>query len=292
MCEVRIALPPSLVEAAEREGRQAWLTTLPETLRVLEERWSLTVGPPFDPGGQASWAAPARGRLGEDLVLKLGWRHPEAAHEADGLRAWNGNGSVRLHAAEELDETLALLLERCRPGTSLAARPEPEQDVVIAGLLERLWLVPPPGHRFRPLQVMCDQWADGFLARYQPGPASLDGGLVRAGIELFRALPGTADQAVLLCTDLHAGNVLAAVREPWLMIDPKPYLGDPAYDPLQHMLNCERRLVDDPRGLAGRMAGLLGLDAERLLLWLFARCVQESPGRPALARVARAVAPT
>jgi streptomycin 6-kinase len=43
---------------------------------------------------------------------------------------------------------------------------------------------------------------------------------------------------VLLCTDLHAENVLAAEREPWLAIDPKPCIGDPAFDAIQHMLNC------------------------------------------------------
>ena len=119
----------------------------------------------------------------------------------------------------------------------------------------------------------------------------LDPGLARAGIALFRELPATATSQVLLCTDLHAGNVLAAAREPWLAIDPKPHVGDPAYDPLQHMLNCDERLRSDPHGLARRMAGLLGLDPGRVLLWLFARCVQESPEWPALAAVAKSVAP-
>jgi len=85
--------------------------------------------------------------------------------------------------------------------------------------------------------------------------------------------------------------VLAAAREPWLVIDPKPHVGDPAYDPLQHMLNCDDRLRADPRGLARRMAGLLGLDPDRVLRWLFARCVQESADCPALAEVARQIAP-
>jgi streptomycin 6-kinase len=89
---------------------------------------------------------------------------------------------------------------------------------------------------------------------------------------------------------LHAGNVLAAQREPWLMVDPKPYVGDPSYDVLQHLLNCEERLYDDPHALLARLAGLLGLDHERLRSWLFARCVQESPDSPELADVARKLA--
>jgi len=97
---------------------------------------------------------------------------------------------------------------------------------------------------------------------------------------------------VLLATDLHAGNVLASRREPWLMIDPKPFVGDPTYDALQHLLNCEERLHADPRRFARRVAELLALDADRLVLWLFARCVQESAEFPVLADVARRLAPS
>ena len=291
MTAVPLPMPRNLVEAAERDGRRAWVATLPATVAILRERWSLELGEPFQPGGQTAWVAPARSDAGGDLVLKVAWRHSEAAHEANGLRAWRGDGAVRLHAADEFDDTTALLLERCVPGTSLASRPEPEQDTVIAGLLRRLWLTPAPGHRFRSLQVMCDAWADEIEQRRSVDRGGLDPGLARAGIALFRALPATADRAVLLCTDLHAENVLAAQREPWLVIDPKPYVGDPTYDPLQHLLNCDERLRADPHELARRMADLLGLDRERLLLWLFARCVQESPNWPALAEVARLVAP-
>jgi streptomycin 6-kinase len=85
--------------------------------------------------------------------------------------------------------------------------------------------------------------------------------------------------------------VLAARREPWLVIDPKPYVGDPAYDVLQHMLNCRERLLVDPRALAGRMAALTGLDAERVELWLFARAVQESMNIPWIRPVVPRLAP-
>jgi streptomycin 6-kinase len=95
---------------------------------------------------------------------------------------------------------------------------------------------------------------------------------------------------VLLCTDLHAGNVLAAQREPWLVIDPKPFVGDPAYDTVQHMLNCDERLAIDPVGLARRMAGLLDLDDDRVSRWLFARCAQEALGDVSMREPARRLA--
>ncbi len=288
----RLTVPRNLADPAGREGWQDWLaTTLPAVVGEARRLWSLTVGEPFQPGGETAWVAPAHNRSGAGLVLKVVWPHPEAVHEADGLRAWAGNGAVRLYAAHVFDGTVALLIERCVPGTLLRRRPEPEQDLVIAGLLQRLWIEPAAGHPFRPLEVMCEQWADRFERRAVTMPAHLDPGLARAGIALLRELPATATRRSLLCTDLHAGNVLSATREPWLVIDPKPYLGDPAYDLLQHMLNCTARLHSDPHGLARRLAGLVGLDPERVLLWLFARCVQESAGYPSLAEVAHRVAP-
>jgi streptomycin 6-kinase len=143
----------------------------------------VALGEPFQPGGQTAWVAPGRDDAGRDVVLKVGWRHFEAVHEADALVEWDGEGAVRLFAVEEL-------------------------------------------------------------------------------------------------------------AEPWLVIDAKPYVGDPTYDVLQHMLNCEERLLADPEGLVHALADLLDLERQRLLLWLFARCVQQSPDCPQLAAVARHIART
>lgn len=85
--------------------------------------------------------------------------------------------------------------------------------------------------------------------------------------------------------------MLAATREPWLAIDPKPFVGDAAYDPAQHMLNCDERLAADPAGLARRMAELTELDPERVTQWLFARCVQESLHDLTMREPARRLAP-
>lgn len=286
----QLRIPRDLACAAEREGRQGWLATLPATIGVLARAWSIQVGEPFQPGGHTAWVAPAT-REGEDLVVKVLWRHPEAEHEADGLRAWDGDGSVRLLASADIDsETAALLVERCRPGTNLGSLIEPEQDVIVAGLLHRLWRPPPRVHRFRSLQSMCELWAEEYERKSVNRCGPLDPGLAREGMTLFRELPASAEREVLLCTDLHAGNILAAQREPWLVIDPKPCFGDPTYDALQHLLNCEIRLRADPLGLVGRTAELLGLDPDRLRLWLFARCVQESPDWPTLAEVAMRLA--
>jgi streptomycin 6-kinase len=284
-------VPSNLLAAAREEGREEWLASVPATVARLTKVWALTVGVPFEPGGQTAWVASALTSRGEERVLKVAWRHPEADHEADGLRVWAGRGAVVLFDVVEFDETVVLLLERCLPGSPLSGEPEAAQDEVIAGLLRRLWVEPPAGHHFRPLQEMCSRWADQFDAECAAGQVGLDPALAAEGIDLLRSLAVTADRTVLLCTDLHAGNVLAAEREPWLLVDPKPYVGDPTYDVIQHLLNCPARLHANPDKLVERIAALLDLDRDRVRRWLFARCVQESSGWPELADVARRLRP-
>lgn len=282
-----LTIPVQLADACRKTAARAqWLERLPDVLRDLEQRWSLTLGPPFE-GEEVScaWVAPVRRGDGTSAVLKLGMPHMEGEHEIEGLRFWNGDPTVRLLDADA--ESGAFLLERCEPGTALRALPEPEQDLVIARLLRRLWRSPSGPHPFRPLSLMTQYWSSETMDDVERWP---DPGLVREGLRLFHELPRTAPMEVLLATDLHAGNVLSAEREPWLVIDPKPFVGDPAYDATQHLFNCEARLNSDPDGTIRTFAGLLGVDYSRVRLWMFARAAAEpredwSEGAMTLARV-------
>ncbi len=254
----------------------AWLAALPERIDEAVERWGLQLGEPFEPGGNCSWVAPGTGADGRDVVLKVAWRHSEALHEAEGLAAVGGEGAVEVYAFEHIaEDTTAILLERCRPGAELRGRPEVEQHVVMTDLLRSVWATKlASDHVFRPLSVMADDWVARAEARLAVNPDRLDAGMARDGLELFRELSRPAPTDVLLFTDLHAGNVLSSDRAGWLLIDPKPYVGDQHYDVLQHLLNCDASLEADPVGLLTQVADLAGLDAERVRQWLFARCVQ------------------
>jgi streptomycin 6-kinase len=302
---VSIPIPAKIAAACQNDPQRAeWLRRLPDVLAQLERRWSLKIGTPFD-GSEVScsWVAPVAREDQAHAVLKLGMPHFEGEHEIEGLRFWAGDPTVRLLEADDepagkgpvaaLDHgkqsqfneprprlrfagdysERAMLLERCDPGTSLREQPETEQDVIIAGLLRRLWRAPSAPHRFRPLASMTAFWS----RETQEQPESWhDPGLVAEGLQLFQKLPETAPAAVLLATDLHAGNVLRARREPWLVIDPKPFVGDPAYDATQHLFNCYDRLRSNPDRTIRRFADLLGLDHERVRLWTFARAAVQS----------------
>lgn len=285
-----LIVPARLAAACRRTPqRAAWLRRLPRVLEDLAGRWSLTVGAPFD-GAEVScaWVAPVTRADGTTAVLKLGMPHLEGEHELEGLRFWDGDPTVRLLDAD--GELGAMLLERCEPGTVLRELPEPRQDLVIARLLRRLWRAPAAPHPFRPLAAMLAAWSQETVADAARWP---DSGLVRAGLRLFDELPRSAPAQVLLATDLHAGNVLRARREPWLVIDPKPFVGDPAYDATQHLLDCRARLRVDPDRTIRRFADLLGVEPGRVRLWLFARAAAESRDDwdGSLFALARALAP-
>lgn len=134
-------------------------------------------------------------------------------------------------------------------------------------------------------------WADETIAERETWR---DAGLVEEGLRLFEELSHGRPDDVVLATDVHAGNVLRAKREPWLVIDPKPFVGDRAYDATQHLLNGRSRLLRDPASTIRRFADLLELNYERIRLWTFARVAVDSSSDswgPDPVALARALAP-
>jgi streptomycin 6-kinase len=214
--------------------------------------------------------------------------HLEGEDEVAGLRFLDGNPTVRLLEGD--DAMNAMLLERCEPGAPLSEVFQPDQDVIIAGLLKRFWRAPPEPHPFRELSVMIRHW----IAETRSAESRWrDARLVSEGIDAFESLSATSISNILLATDLHAGNVLRGRREPWLVIDPKPFIGDRAYDATQHLLNCRERMTSDPQGLMRRVADLLEVDYDRVRLWTFARLAAEprDDWDDDLSSIARAIAP-
>lgn len=302
---------PTLLARNTDPGVVAWREDLPVIVAETLERWQLDPLAPYEPGGSASWVAPVTDREGARWALKVSFAHDEARDEADGMAAWQGHGAARVARAERRGGSSLLLMEEVRPGTPLAQGPPwPRRDEVIAQLARGLWITPPAGHTFRPLTQMCAWWADEAAQRHMMGPTgagqavpgptgsgptdsadpsapALPSDLVAHGLDLFRTLPQDWDgESVLLATDLHHENVLDAGAGRWALIDPKPYVGDPHYDLLQHMLNDPARLQADPSAFATRMATLTGLDPERARRWLLARCVQEASLMPGAAQAA------
>jgi streptomycin 6-kinase len=272
-----ITIPASLRDSiAGTEGASEWLAALTDLVDDCERRWHIRCGEPFE-GGVASWAAPATRADGTDAVLKISWPHREAREEATALRLWNGDGAIRLY--EEDRAHYALLVERCVPGTKLLdARLRPDDALRIgADLLGRLWHAPDDGSRYERLGVVTAEWACQLRERMERLRPPFDPGLVELAAQLLEILPASASREVVVHGDFNPGNVLAATREPWLAIDAKPMVGDPAYDPSQLVLQVDpTNDASVVRDRFERFGARVGEDPRRLLSWAVARGVESA----------------
>ncbi len=177
----------------------------------IAEEWDLTLGEPYVLGAASELVVRAELADGALAVLKIGIPHRESEQEADALERWDGDGAVRLLRRD--DARNALLLERCEPGTFLGDGADDPLGVLIE-LLPRLWK---DATGFRTLADEVAWWLeDGDISRMAPSP------LRDVAIALAQELAPTQGELVLVHQDLHVNNVLAAEREPWLVIDPKP----------------------------------------------------------------------
>jgi streptomycin 6-kinase len=207
---------------------------------------------------------------GTSAVLKLQFPDRESEHEAEALRRWDGDGAIRLLAHDPARH--ALLLERCEPGSPLSdLGPDAALDVLVE-LLPRLWK--PATVPFRSLAEEADWWAANLERTWNERGRLYSRRLLDAALDALRTLPTTQGEQVLLHQDLHAGNVLRAAREPWLVIDPKPLVGERAFAVAPIVrggeLGHSRRNV---RHRLDRLSAELGLDRERARLWSLAQTV-------------------
>jgi streptomycin 6-kinase len=244
---------------------EAWLAGVPALLSETAASWGLTLGAAYPPGA-CSHVVRAELPDGTPAALKLAWPHRESAQEADALERWDGDGAVRLLARD--DSRNAMLLERCEPGTFLATS-DHGLDVLI-GLLPRLWK---SGAGFGTLADEAALWSE-TIARDES-----DATLRDAALHYLDVLPSTQGEQVLLHMDLHGGNVLAAQREAWLAIDPKPLAGERelALAPIVRSMELGHSKRDVLYRL-DRLTAELGLDRERALGWTVAQTVAWSGG--------------
>lgn len=246
-----------------------WLERVPDLVAHCREVWGLRLGEPYL-AGAAGYTVRADLQDGTAAVLKLVYPHREAENEADALADWDGNGAVRLLARD--DGRWAMLIERCEPGTRLS---EIEPDAALAvmiSLLPRLWKPATPP--FRPLADEAAWWLGYLPEQWERAGRPFERRLLDAATDALESLSPTQGEPVLLHQDLHGANVLAAQREPWLVIDPKPLVGEREFglapivrsSEFGHSRRAVLRRLD-------RLTTELGLDRERARGWTIGQTI-------------------
>lgn len=240
-----------------------WLERVPDLVTECVEQWGLRLGEPYE-AGVAGHVMRADLPDGTPAVLKLIYPHHEAEHEAEALTFWNGDGAVRLLEYDE--DRWSMLIERCEPGTRVADLDADAALDVIIGLLPRLWKK--AGEPFQPLAAEAALWVDYLPGEWERAGRPYERPLLDAAIDALGELSASQGEQVLVHQDLHGDNVLAAQREPWLTIDPKPLVGEREFAVAPIVRSSE--LGDTKRDVLRRLDRLtneLGLDRERARWW-------------------------
>lgn len=248
-----------------------FLDRLPGLVRDLLADWQLTADGPAT-HGLCALVLPVRTTGGRPAVLKVSWPHWEAELEHIALQRWHGGGAVELLRADP--HRFALLLERLHP-EDLGELWDVEACEVVGGLYGRLHVPAPP--QLVTLSSCVSRWSDELAAL--PRDAPVPRRMVEQAVSIGRAfMTDEATDGRLVHADLHYENVLAADREPWLAIDPKPVSGDPHYEPAPMLWNRWEELLSAPRSVRDgvrlrfhTLVDVAGLDEARARDWVVFR---------------------
>jgi streptomycin 6-kinase len=252
----------------DREGERgaAWLAALPRLVADLMDRWQCVPDGVVTHGGVGLIVPVRQDR--RSAVIKISFPHPGNVAEPDALEAWDGRGAVRLHA--RADEHFAMLLERAHPRT-LAEVADHDEVALVAGRLHRRLTIPaPPG--LPRLSDRAEEWDASLRRDAVELEHTLPSAAVALAVATVREL-GREQPETVVHGDFHGRNILRADREPWLVVDPKGYVGDPAYDAGALIKARVRELAgsDSPEKAVLRMLDVFAeaadLDRERVRRW-------------------------
>ena len=250
-----------------------WLARLPDVLSECAQRWGLSLGQTITPLSY-NYVLLATTREGTEVVVKVGFPDREIVTEIAALRCFAGRGCAALVECDP--DAGAMLLERLRPGRPLAEVPDDAAaTLAAAGVMRTLWTPPPPDHSFPSVA----DWGEGFARlrqRFDGGAGPLPPDLVDEAEALFRDLADSSSDPVLLHGDLHHENILSAGRVPWLAIDPKGLIGEPAYEVGALIRNKLPGEAEAQRIIARRvdlLSEALDVDRDRVRGWGLAQAV-------------------
>jgi streptomycin 6-kinase len=273
-------LPAWLGWVARKNHGQMWLERIPLAVRTCVEAWQLELVAPMRSATNALVLDVQRAD-GSPAVLKVQYFDRECEFEAEALRQWKGNGAARLLEFDPIHH--ALLIERCFPGIPLHFHDEPTNSLLdaMADIARRLTV--PAGIPFGTLEYEAEFWIER-LEHLRDTEDLWERRLSDAAIDALRSVGPTQGDQYLLDMDMSVNNVISATRQPWLIIDPKPVVGEREFSVAPvvraHELGHSREAV---LYRLDRMTDSLGLDRERSRLWCVGYTLAWARWSPALA---------
>ena len=119
------------------EPGRDWIESLPAILDEYAERWSFSLGEPFELS--YNYVTAVKRADGSEAVLKSGFPNRELLSEIHALQVFDGHGMVQLLEADFADQVF--LLERVRPGIELITMEDDDEAVtrIAAQVMAQYW---------------------------------------------------------------------------------------------------------------------------------------------------------
>ena len=147
----------------------------------------------------------------------------------------------------------------------------------------------PEEHPYRLLADEAVRWAEQLPRQWEELGRPVERSVIDQALAALRELPPSQEELVVCHQDFQGSNVLRAEREPWLAIDPKPIVGERAFDMASFLRDRRWELTAATvRRRLDRLAEELELDRERMRGWGIAHALAwdglENEGLTAAAR--------
>ena len=270
-------LKQNIISMYNDEGKE-WLDSLPEITSKIANEHNLSG---LTPVNNMTFNYVASGYQNDKpIILKMGMNSKALVKEVLCLKAF-----ALASAAEVIaHDNNMIIMQRAVPGFTLKNHfPDNDMDAtkILCEKLKELYKASiPESHNLYHLSELfktLDQKLD------------IPDEILSKAKHLRDKLLSTTTEEVLLHGDLHFDNILkngdsesrrsSKSEDGWLVIDPKGFIGDPAFEPAAFLCNPIPAVLQEnkPRELIENRINIcsaeLGIDAQRITDWLYAKSV-------------------
>lgn len=259
-------LKKNIIKIYGDKGKQ-WLDSLPEITAKIANEHNLSG---LTPVNNMTFNYVASGYQNDKpIILKIGMNSKALTKEASCLKAF------AKHAVAEViaHDNYMIIMQRAVPGSTLKDY-FPDNDIdatkILCAKLKELHKASiPKNHNFYHLSELFKTLDQKLDIPYE---------ILAKARHLRDELLKSTTKEVLLHGDLHHDNILNN-GDSWLAIDPKGFIGDPAFEPAAYLCNPISELLQEnqPREIIENRINIcsaeLGIDAQRITDWLYAKSV-------------------
>lgn len=256
----------NIIKIYGAKGKQ-WLDSRPEITAKIAQEHNLSG---LTPVNNMTFNYVASGYQNDKpIILKIGMNSKALTKEALCLKAF------AKHAVAEViaHDNNMIIMQRAVPGSTLKGyfpdNDEKATKILCASIKELHKASIPESHNFYHLSEL-------FKALDQK--LDIPDEILTKAKHLRDHLLKSTTKEVLLHGDLHHDNILKN-GDDWLVIDPKGFIGDPAFEPAAYLVGPIPELLQEnqPRKIIEKRINIcsteLGIDSRRIADWLYAKSV-------------------